>query len=123
MTYEVGQKVVVNNGAGYYGIGKPYDIYEVTKITATQITLSDGNRYMIRDGMRVGDGSKDVWSSRSSISDLSIEEAEKRIAEWKHSNWRGRMLSKINNAKFTDVSDEQLKQIWSILEPHQPKEG
>lgn len=59
---QVGDQVVVERGGASYRRRDPFQIHTVARITKTQITLDNDERYMKSSGRRVGDS--DSWYTK-----------------------------------------------------------
>lgn len=115
---KVGDRVAIDTRSLY---GR-YVIHEVTKITASQITIG-GQRYNKRTGIRIGDG--DSYSLRQEIAHnwpdyglMSIEEAERRNNEAEQELKVKLLAVKIKDVPFGKLKDlpiETLKQVAKLL--------
>lgn len=113
-----GDRVAIDTGSNY---GR-YVIGEVTKVTATQITIG-GERYNKRNGVRVGDG--DSHYGRQEIATnwpkpglLSIEEAERRNKEAEQELKVKLLAVKIKDApmgKLKELPIETLQEVIRLL--------
>lgn len=119
----IGQEVAINNGS-YWSTRRLYTFATVTKITKTQVTLSNGNRYLLRTGEELGTGTE--WHSGPTIVKnyitgeyMTIEEAKQENIEIEKEQKRidlGNKLAKIN---WKTLSLEVLTEIEEIVNRYQ----
>lgn len=116
--YKVGQKIVINMRREV-SIQPPYKIEEITKITATQITTSDGRRYMKSTHNEVGNRWHDysiAYNYFSNPSGLMTEkEAAKANQEWEEENKITIMRNFIRYMAWKEVPATKIEQIYKIL--------
>lgn len=112
---EEGDRVAIDTGSNY---GR-YVIGEVTKVTATQITIG-GERYNKRNGVRVGDG--DSFALRWQIATtwpgnvlLSIEEAERRNKEAEQERAVKLLAVKIKDAPLSKLKELPIEMLQEVI--------
>lgn len=100
---QVGDKVAMDIGS--YG-GSQYSIATVTKITPKRRITTSNGRTFNPDGSEYGKKSS-AWGSGTNIEPVTTAISE-RVE-------RSHLLYKIKQAKFEELSLEQLKQIKAII--------
>ena len=128
--FVVGQEVVVYKGSRSpyrgYDWNEPYAICKVTKVSKTQITLDDGNRYLINRGDMVGGGSYspslsfDFFDNNGGL--MTVEKAIQRNLEWKIENAKRIMRSKVVNFDWKDVQKapyEMIERVYDLIKEYE----
>lgn len=107
---KVGDSVVVASNKSWE---EPYSIKTVTKLTKTQATLSDGNKYMLTTGHIIE--TYRSYSSPSMVQHRTPEEALLQNKEWASMRTKKDLVSRLNALDYGKCSDEQLVKIKEIL--------
>lgn len=117
--FELGQDVVVSNYSRFNSC-VPYEICKVTKITNTEITLSNGKRYSFKGkysvgGDEVGGGEYGSCIARDSSGLMKVEEAEKRIKKYRHEQRRKNIARTACDFNWLLCTDEELLEVNKII--------
>jgi hypothetical protein len=114
---ELGQKVVVAN---YHSWQRSlFTFREVTKLTATQVTLSNGKRYLLRNGDEMGTNyGTHIVKNYSTNEWMTWEEGEAGNKVIQEELDTKELVRKMQDYSWKSVSFEDLKQIDSILQKY-----
>lgn len=123
---QIGDTVVISTGYR----GEPYQFSQVKKITATQITLTDGDRYYKRSLVRVGEAVRGSGKRRIVESWLpgdpgllTVEEAEQHNRKIEEESVIRQLAARIADVHhLKGLSRERLEQIVSLIWP-ETKDG
>ena len=94
------------------GISEQYRsaVLKVTKRTATQIVLSDGSRWSLSRGRKVG---ASTWDYSSLVSE---KDARARIEELKNENEKRKAHNRLREYAWRDLSLDQLMKFTALLD-------
>lgn len=115
--YKIGQKIVINMGREH-SIQPPYKIDEITRITPTQITTSDGRRYLKSTRNEVGNpwhGYAIAFNYFSNYGLMTIEEALQANKEWEEEHRIAIMRHYVDTTSWRSVPPEKIELIYKIL--------
>lgn len=117
--FSVGQKIVIRR-SGTYGVKEPYRLDTVKSVSSTQITTSDGSRWMIESRRKVGDSSiyaENLAVDSSTFNLMTVAEAERLNAEWRDENEVRIMRTQIGNVQWGEryVNDDKIKKVHEFL--------
>lgn len=117
--YKVGQIIVINMRSGLgIDLYPPYKIEKITKVTPTQITTSDGRRYMKSTKHQVGKswhGYSIAFNYFNNHGLMTEEEANKANREWEEENKIVLMRNFIRGITWKEVPATKIEQIYKIL--------
>lgn len=119
--YKVGQVIVIDTRSGRYGadsIQPPYKIEKITKVTPTQITTSDGRRYLKSTKHEVGNRWGDYAIAFNYFNNHSLtteEEALKANKEWEEEHRIALMRRYIDTVSWRSITPEKIELIYKIL--------
>jgi hypothetical protein len=117
--FEIGMTIVINNG---YGYGLPYSFGVVDHVTETQLSLTDGDRYMLRSGEKLRNhGSyhqKKIAHEWSSNDLTSVEKAEQCNEEWQKEQDKRKLIDDIKTIRLNEISNEDFEFIANILKKY-----
>jgi len=117
--FELGQDIVVSNYSRFNSC-VPYEICKVTKITNTEITLSNSKRYSFKGkyggcGDEVGGGDYGTRVAIEAKGLMRVEEAQKRIKEYWHKENRKKISRNIRDFNWLLCTDEELLEVNKII--------
>lgn len=117
----VGDQIVIQRRTGIFGNRPRFTIRTIAKKTATQITLDDGERYMLRTGERYGNGDSyhgsclaTHWDPQQGTDYMTIEQAQELIEKDHKEQAIFEKKSKIKNIVWKSASDEQITAIYDL---------
>ena len=116
---KVGQEVAIREGVSYH---QPFYFTIVKKITDTQVSMTNGDRFMLRSGEKIGKFSR--WDYTTVATDIhtgnlvSVEEAKSKNEDWNRMNRKKVLSNKLDKVDLNKLTDEDFEIVKSVLEKY-----